>query len=146
MVLEIKNLLQRHGLTLDDLAFIAISKGPGSYTSIRVGILIASVLSYTHRIPLIPYHALIPLTPPIEGKHQVYAPAGRDKVFMQEVRVDPKGAYHFLGEVSIVPTPKNSTPMGYHIEALIKTLIDRHLKRDYRPLEALEPMYCSLPS
>jgi len=41
------------GLAMKDLAFIAAGVGPGSYTGIRVGAIVAKTLVFAHQIPLV---------------------------------------------------------------------------------------------
>lgn len=58
-----KNLLKRiASLKRDDLSFIGVSIGPGSFTGTRIGVMTSIILSYTLKVPLIPYHALIPFS------------------------------------------------------------------------------------
>ncbi|BAO54660.1 inactive homolog of metal-dependent proteases, putative molecular chaperone [Nonlabens marinus S1-08] len=49
----IKELLNRNNLTIEDLAAVAISKGPGSYTGLRIGVASAKGLCFAQDIPLI---------------------------------------------------------------------------------------------
>ncbi|NIP38378.1 MAG: tRNA (adenosine(37)-N6)-threonylcarbamoyltransferase complex dimerization subunit type 1 TsaB [Candidatus Dadabacteria bacterium] len=49
---SVKNLLSTIGLTKTDLEGIAVSEGPGSYTSLRVGISAAKGLAYSLDLPL----------------------------------------------------------------------------------------------
>ena len=46
-------LLQQCGLRKQDLAAIAVSKGPGSYTGLRIGVAVAKGLCFTLNVPLI---------------------------------------------------------------------------------------------
>jgi tRNA threonylcarbamoyladenosine biosynthesis protein TsaB len=50
---QIESCLQQTGLTLADLDAIAVSRGPGSYTSLRVGIGVAKGICYALNKPLI---------------------------------------------------------------------------------------------
>lgn len=45
--------LKTTGLTAQDLSFVAVSKGPGSFTGLRVGINIAKTLSQSLSIPIV---------------------------------------------------------------------------------------------
>ena len=49
----IDNVLSKHNLKPSDLAAIALSSGPGSYTGLRIGAAAAKGLCYTNDIPLI---------------------------------------------------------------------------------------------
>lgn len=46
-------LLKKHELKLHDLSFIAIDKGPGAFTSLRVGIATVNGIAFAQKIPLI---------------------------------------------------------------------------------------------
>jgi tRNA threonylcarbamoyladenosine biosynthesis protein TsaB len=46
-------LMRKHQLTFKDLGLIAVSLGPGSFTGLRLGIVVAKTLAYAHKIPLI---------------------------------------------------------------------------------------------
>ena len=49
----IKEILQDSGITVQDLKAIAVSKGPGSYTGLRIGVSAAKGFCYALEIPLI---------------------------------------------------------------------------------------------
>jgi tRNA threonylcarbamoyladenosine biosynthesis protein TsaB len=49
----IETILQEAGIVSKDLAAIAVSQGPGSYTGLRIGVSAAKGLSYALAIPLI---------------------------------------------------------------------------------------------
>jgi tRNA threonylcarbamoyladenosine biosynthesis protein TsaB len=50
---SIKILLEEHGVSLKQLAAVAVSNGPGSYTGLRVGMATAKGLCFVLNIPLI---------------------------------------------------------------------------------------------
>lgn len=49
----INDILKETGLTVDDLDAVAVSKGPGSYTGLRIGVSTAKGLCFSLDIPLI---------------------------------------------------------------------------------------------
>ena len=48
-----EDLLKRNKLTANNLAAIAVSEGPGSYTGLRIGVSLAKGLCYVNQLPLI---------------------------------------------------------------------------------------------
>lgn len=49
----IEEIIKEAGITFNDLAAVAVSQGPGSYTGLRIGVSAAKGLSYALGIPLI---------------------------------------------------------------------------------------------
>lgn len=49
----IDEVMKEAQLSFDDLAAVAVSAGPGSYTSLRIGVTTAKAIAYSMRIPLI---------------------------------------------------------------------------------------------
>jgi tRNA threonylcarbamoyl adenosine modification protein YeaZ len=56
------NLFDKNKILPRDLNFIAICNGPGFFTGIRIGVSVAKALSYSAKVPLIPFHSLELLT------------------------------------------------------------------------------------
>jgi tRNA threonylcarbamoyladenosine biosynthesis protein TsaB len=76
-------LLVKSGLAAEDLQAIAIAIGPGSYTSLRVGLAVAKGLSLAHQIPLIGVPTLDIIAAAIglrTGSLLVAVEAGRSRV------------------------------------------------------------------
>jgi len=53
LTVYIKEILSDHGLRVRDLEAVAVSKGPGSYTGLRIGVSVAKGMAYGASIPLI---------------------------------------------------------------------------------------------
>ena len=61
LTLLIKDLIQENKIDFKDLSAIAVNKGPGSYTGLRIGISTAKGLCYALNIPLISIDSLLNL-------------------------------------------------------------------------------------
>jgi tRNA threonylcarbamoyladenosine biosynthesis protein TsaB len=57
----IDKLMQENGIQYQQLAAISVSEGPGSYTSLRIGVSVAKGLCYTLNIPMLAIPSLEPL-------------------------------------------------------------------------------------
>ena len=55
ILLEIDNLIKKHKIKLSDLKMIVVYRGPGSLTSVRVGVNTANVLAWSLDISVIGY-------------------------------------------------------------------------------------------
>ena len=51
-VSSIQELLEKEKITFEDLSGIIIVNGPGSFTGVRIGVVVAKLISYTKHIPL----------------------------------------------------------------------------------------------
>jgi len=58
----IKQLLQRNSIQIQNINFISISNGPGSYTGLRIGAASAKTMAYALNIPLISISSLLTQT------------------------------------------------------------------------------------
>jgi tRNA threonylcarbamoyladenosine biosynthesis protein TsaB len=55
----IEEILSESGVKINDLDAVAVSKGPGSYTGLRIGVSVAKGISYRAGIPLIGIETLL---------------------------------------------------------------------------------------
>ncbi len=60
---SIEELLTSGELSLDLLDFLAVGVGPGSFTGTRLGVLTAKMLSFSKKLPLIPFCSSLCFTP-----------------------------------------------------------------------------------
>lgn len=52
LIVELDGLLKKNGLTRHDIHSVIVSKGPGSYTGVRIGLTVAKVIAVSLNIPL----------------------------------------------------------------------------------------------
>ena len=48
----LKELLDHHSLSIDNLGEVLVINGPGSFTGVRIGIVVAKMIGYTKNIPI----------------------------------------------------------------------------------------------
>jgi tRNA threonylcarbamoyladenosine biosynthesis protein TsaB len=82
---ELSNLLERHELTPNDLDRIIVGIGPGSYTGLRIGVVVAKMLGWSLNIPVYTISSLALLASSIE-KEGLILPW-----------IDARRGYAFLG-------------------------------------------------
>lgn len=80
--LELFNLMQKENISLDNLSYIAVSIGPGSFTGLRVGASIVQALCYVKKIPIITFSSLMGYIPQNEGKFITVLDARSDEFFI----------------------------------------------------------------
>jgi tRNA threonylcarbamoyladenosine biosynthesis protein TsaB len=82
----VADLLHQQGWSARDLAAVLVSRGPGSYTGLRVGLISAKVLAYATGCVLLvidTFAALAAQTPDGIERVDVLADAQQDKVYVQ---------------------------------------------------------------
>ena len=94
----IDEVLKTAKVTIDQLEAIAISKGPGSYTGLRIGVSAAKGLCYALNIPLISVPTLEALA------HQVEEPKGPVIAMLDARRMEVYSAIYDLQYAQIRPT------------------------------------------
>lgn len=65
---ELDHLFKEQGITPQDLQFVAVGIGPGSYTGVRVGVVVAKMIHMTCKIPLVGVSSLKAFVPKKEGR------------------------------------------------------------------------------
>lgn len=102
------------GLAPQDLSFVAVGVGPGSYTGIRVGAVVAKMIHMTCRIPLVPVISLKGLVPDSDGPFLsvldariagVYALAGSKDHETIAWEGEPQVLSQIPGDCCLVVTP-----------------------------------------
>ena len=78
---QIDQLLSKHHVTLDDIQYIVVGSGPGSYTGIRIAVTTAKTLAYAKKITLYQVSSLVFMTSGYQGKRLASKDARRGYVF-----------------------------------------------------------------
>ena len=66
----IEEILKETGIKTRDLDAVAVSKGPGSYTGLRIGVSVAKGIAYASSIPLIGIDTTFSMFWGITGRHK----------------------------------------------------------------------------
>lgn len=89
----IERMLAQSGLRLDDLAQLAVSVGPGSYTGTRIGVALAKGMASPRKLPVVPVTTL-EATIAAQRRQRTDTPliatvsAGRNRVIWAEYRCE----------------------------------------------------------
>ncbi len=81
LVDRIDQLLKRNKIKLTDIDEIIIGSGPGSYTGLRIAVMVGKMLAFTKHIPLKTVSSLFFMTSGYEGKVAALMDARRGYVF-----------------------------------------------------------------
>ncbi|MCI0642363.1 MAG: tRNA (adenosine(37)-N6)-threonylcarbamoyltransferase complex dimerization subunit type 1 TsaB [Gemmataceae bacterium] len=101
-----QELLREQGWKPRDLAGVIVSRGPGSYTGLRVGLMSAKTLAYATGCALLSVEtfAAVALQVPQNASNVfVIADAQQDKIYVQHFALSSKGEWAKSAELSIVP-------------------------------------------
>ena len=52
LVSSLDELLKKHNIKRQDISYVVASKGPGSYTGVRIGLTVAKVIAFALNVPL----------------------------------------------------------------------------------------------
>lgn len=106
LVQEIGALLSAAGLKPADLAAIAVSIGPGSFTGLRVGVVCAKTLSFATGRPLLAVETLLAAAeqaPADVREVHVIADAQRREVYAARYVRTEEGVFEPAGDVQVTP-------------------------------------------
>jgi tRNA threonylcarbamoyladenosine biosynthesis protein TsaB len=90
---SVKDLLGQQGWRARDLAGVIVSRGPGSYTGLRVGLMSAKTLAFASGCALLAidtFHAIASQAPGGPVNIDVIADAQQDKVYVQRFGTHPE--------------------------------------------------------
>ncbi len=87
LVPAVRDLLAERGWTARDLNAVLVSKGPGSYTGLRVGLMSAKALAYATGCALVAVETFVAVAQQVPAevlRVDVLGDAQQDKVYLQE--------------------------------------------------------------
>ncbi len=80
---RLETLLVRNGVTHADIARIAVTTGPGSFTGLRIGLSAARGLGVARKIPVLGIPSLLGISLAAEGPVSVLLDARRDEAYFE---------------------------------------------------------------
>lgn len=119
-------LLQRHGLTLDQVDAFAVDVGPGAFTALKIGVTMAKSWAHALSKPLIAVNAFeaCAAAMPVETPTLVALPARRDALYLQWAtpRLDdsptPLCEPAFITESALAEWLRHNTPQAERLQAV----------------------------
>jgi tRNA threonylcarbamoyladenosine biosynthesis protein TsaB len=111
LVDRIEQVIKRNHITLDDIDEIIIGIGPGSYTGLRIAVMVGKMLAYTKNIPIRTVSSLYFMTSGYEEKVAALIDARRGFVFSEvhdKEEIILKDGYRYLDDLSIIEAYKGS--------------------------------------
>lgn len=104
LVLEIRELLTSNNLRSRDIDLIAVSRGPGSFTGLRVGMVCAKTFAYAIRCKFLAvdtFAAIAQNLPQDVTRALIIEDAQRDDLFVGEYRKDESGHWNQVDPIQI---------------------------------------------
>lgn len=161
LIPEIERGLNTLRLTSSDIKYVAVGIGPGSYTGIRVGVVVAKALSFALKIPLITFCSLESFLEKNDTAAIVDAKIGG---FYIKKKFDSKPQIVELGrlldvlkDVKVLVTPNASQlrikiekyysdkwvilETGPHIDYINKYVLEKIKKADFSDINNVELLY-----
>jgi tRNA threonylcarbamoyladenosine biosynthesis protein TsaB len=145
LVDRIDQVLKRNKVTLDQMDEIIIGYGPGSYTGIRIAVVVGKMLAYTKNIRLKVISSLYFMTSGYEGKIAACIDARRGFVFSaiyEDGKVIQSDTYLKLADLYTLDIAKNAQTViidDRNFEINIKRIIETSTVVE--DIHDLEPNY-----
>ncbi len=145
LVDRIDQVLKRNKVSIDQIDEIIIGYGPGSYTGIRIAVVVGKMLSYTKKITLKVISSLQFMTSGYEGKIAACIDARRGFVFAgiyEDGKVIQDDAYVKLSDLYQLDVARNAQTViidDRNFEISIKRIIEN--SKIVENVHDLEPNY-----
>ena len=100
---DIREILQKNDLNLNQINLLAVAVGPGSFTGLRIGLATAKALATALKIPIAGISTLEAAAACSEkdGEIGVVLPAGRSEYFVQSFKKSPKDGLKRISQIEI---------------------------------------------
>lgn len=145
---EIDRGLKSTNLSISDLSFIAVGVGPGSYTGLRVGVMVAKTFSFATKVPIVAISSLEGIVPLVDGPFAAALDAKISGVYV--LFGEKKGdQVHYRGPIEVLSLEALSecvqeripiiSPHAFQLEKKWK---EKNLKEDAQFVEGvINPQY-----
>jgi len=149
LLLGIDQLLTSASLKLNDLDFIGVGNGPGSFTGTRIGVLTAKTLCFAKNLPLISFCSLLAYTPPTSKPFQLIVDAKSHGFYIYDGTTTslestlPETQALFSLHPDRIPKP--TTQATFNLPFLIKHLERSFAKGETISHSSLEVTYLHSP-
>lgn len=142
---RIDMLLKRNDLTIDNVEEIIVGCGPGSYTGLRVSVMVSKMLSYTKNIKLSTVSSLYFLSSGYDFKKAPMIDARNDNVFSaiyDEDKIIVEDALRTTEELRELAKTHGAKPVllnDIHYEVSISNILKN--KKEVKDIHDFEPNY-----
>lgn len=140
LMVEIEELLFRNNVDVKDLTEIIVGEGPGSYTGVRIGVVVAKTLAVFLGIPLYKVSSLMLLASTKTGVVPVAIDARRGNVFCAVYDAD----HNF--ECVVEPKMRTTEEFEALIESDVVTTEDIQIDPRTLPVELVEDVHTFTPN
>lgn len=128
----INELCEKNNYTANDIKAVVITKGPGSYTGVRIAMTVAKVLCSTKKIPLYTVSTLQAMSLGVEGKVCALIDARSNRAFvgfyengvaiedekilyLDEITEKVNDEYTFVGDASLISKESVNVDMNAEV-------------------------------
>ena len=142
---SIDMLLKRNDLTIDNVEEIIVGCGPGSYTGLRVSVMVSKMLAYTKNIKLSTVSSLCFLSSGYDFKKAPMIDARNDNVFSaiyDEDKIIVEDALRTTEELRELAKTHEAKPVllnDIHYEVSISNILKN--KKEVKDIHNFEPNY-----
>lgn len=143
LVPTIQALLASAGLSVNDLAALAVNQGPGSFTGIRTGVITARTMAQFLQVPVYQFNTFELLAAQHDRPVAIYLDAIRGRAYHARLQIEPSGTYYqqppTLVQLDAAALPEADT-LNVISPTLAEFFADRPIHRisgDWRPQAAM---------